>query len=68
MALIRGPMPSVEYRDRIYKVRSRKTEIPSLADMDEMAALVWLLRNTYPQGTNHRRPTPNLAGLTVTVH
>ena len=47
-------MPTVTFNDRTYKVRSRKTEIPELAAMDEMAALVWLLRSTYPTGTNRR--------------
>lgn len=61
------PMPTVIHNDTVYKVRSRKTEIPDLAAMDEMAVLVWLLRNTYPRGTNHRRPRPNLAGLNLAV-
>jgi len=63
----RGSMPTVEYNGRTYKVRSRKTEIPDLASMDRTAALMWLLRNTYPKGTNHRRPSPNLPNLKVTV-
>ncbi|MEU4558407.1 hypothetical protein AB0F72_08455 [Actinoplanes sp. NPDC023936] len=60
-------MPTVEHNGRVYKLRSRKTEIPDLGAMDGIAVAMWLLRNTYPRGTNHRRPTPNLSGLSVTV-
>jgi len=63
----RGPMPTVEYNGKIYKVRSRKTEIPDLSAMTTTAALMWLLRNTTPKGTNHRRPAPNLPNLPMTV-
>lgn len=63
----RGPMPTVEYNGKVYKVRSRKTEIPDLAAMDSIPALMWLLRNTTPKGTNHRRPAPNLPNLPLTV-
>ncbi len=59
--------PTVIYDDRVYKVRSRKTEVPDLAAMDHIAALVWLNRYTYPKGTNHRRPAPNLSGLKLEV-
>lgn len=63
----RGPMPTVKYNGKVYKLRSRKTEIPDLAAMDSVPALMWLLRNTAPKGTNHRRPTPNLPNLPLTV-
>lgn len=59
--------PTVTYNDTVYKVRSRKTEIPNLDTMDRMAALTWLNRNTYPRGTNYQRPQPNLSGLRVQV-
>jgi hypothetical protein len=64
---VNGPMPTVTYDGTTYKARSRKTEIPDLGAMDRIAALMWLVRNTYPRGTNHRRPTPNLAGLNVVI-
>ncbi len=67
MTTKRGPMPTVEYNSKVYKVRSRKTEIPDLAAMDRMGALIWLNRNTYPLGTNHRRLTPNLPCLKLVV-
>jgi hypothetical protein len=63
----RGPMPTVEYNGKVYKMRSRKTEIPDLAAMDSIPALMWLLRNTTPKGTNHRRPAPTLPNLPLTV-
>lgn len=60
------PMPTVTYNDKVYKVRSRKTEIPDLAAMDGIAAAMWLIRNTYPRG--YSRPTaPNLPNLALTV-
>lgn len=62
-----NPMPTVEYNGRVYKVRSRKTEIPDLAAMDGIAASMWLIRNTYPRGASNRPAAPNLRGLTMTV-
>jgi hypothetical protein len=62
-----NPMPTVIYNGRVYKVRSRKTEIPNLDAMDAIPALMWLNRNTYPTGTNHRPAAPNLRGLSVSV-
>lgn len=63
----RGPMPTVTYNGKTYKVRSRSIEIPDLDAMERTGALVWLVRNTYPTGTNHRRLAPNLAGLNLVV-
>lgn len=63
----RGPMPTVTYKGKTYKLRSRKTEIPDLNAMDDIPAAMWMLRNTYPTGTNHRRPAPVLNGLAVKV-
>lgn len=63
----RGPMPTVTHNGKVYKLRSRKTEIPDLAAMDGIAAAMWLLRNTYPTGTNHRRAAPNLSGLNLVI-
>ena len=60
-----NPMPTVTYRGKTYKVRSRKTEIPDLEAMDGIPAAMWLLRNTYPTGTNHRAPRTDLRGLNV---
>lgn len=64
---MRNPKPTVIYGDTVYKVRSHKTEVPNLDAMDRMAALMWLNRNTYPRGTNNRRPRPNLSGLRMEV-
>jgi hypothetical protein len=57
----------VTYDGIAYKVRSGKAEIPDLAAMDRMAALIWLNQNTYARGTNHRRPAPNIAGINLEV-
>jgi len=59
--------PTVVYGGVAYKVRSHRTEIPDLEAMDRIDALIWLNRNTYGRGTNHRRPWPNLSGLTLVV-
>ena len=53
---------SVTYRGRTYKVRKDKIEIPDLEAMSRHEALTWLIQETYPLGTNHRRPNP-LAGM-----
>jgi hypothetical protein len=58
---------SVTYDGTTYKVRSDQAEIPDLGAMDRMAALFWLNQNTYGRGTNHRRPSPNIAGLALKV-
>jgi hypothetical protein len=60
-------MPTVTYDGKTYKLRSRKTEVPDLAGMTRIGALTWLLQNTYPRGTNHRRPAPNLPAVGLVV-
>jgi hypothetical protein len=60
-----APMPTVTYEGKVYKLRSRKTEVPDLDTMDSLGARVWLLQNTRASGTNHRPPQPNLAGLAI---
>jgi hypothetical protein len=43
-------MPTVMYQGNIYKLRSRKIEVPDLDAMDSLSALVWLNRNTIAKG------------------
>lgn len=43
-------MPTVEYRGKIYKLKSRKTAIPNLDLMDDISTALWLLRNTVAKG------------------
>jgi hypothetical protein len=45
-----NPMPTVTYQGNMYKLRSRKTEVPDLEAMNEFAALIWLNRNTTARG------------------
>lgn len=59
--------PRVTFEGCEYAVRSASTQIPDLKSMSRIEALMWLNRHTYHKGTNHRRPTPNLRGLTVTI-
>jgi hypothetical protein len=60
------PKPTVTYNGATYKVRSHKTQIPDLDQMDGISAAMWLIRNTYPRGYQSD-PGPNLAGLKITV-
>lgn len=58
----RALKPTVEFDGKVYSLRSSKVEIPDLTAMSRFAALTWLIKHTYPRGTNHRRPNL-LAGL-----
>jgi hypothetical protein len=62
-----GPKPTVTYDGVTYKLRSAHTDVPDFGAMTRVAVLQWLVRHTYPRGTNHRRPRPNLAGVQVEV-
>jgi hypothetical protein len=52
----------VEFDGKIYAVKNDKIEIPDLASLDRIAALIWLNQNTYKRGHTTRKPNP-LAGL-----
>jgi hypothetical protein len=45
-----NPMPTVTYEGKIYKLRSRMTEVPDLGVMDSLSAHIWLNRNTIARG------------------
>jgi hypothetical protein len=47
---------TVTFHGTTYKVRSNRIELPDLEAMGDFAALTWLIQNTYPRGTSHRRP------------
>ena len=68
----RGPMPTVTYDGKVYKLRSRKTEIPDLGAMERMAALIWINQNTTKRGAGTRTQPNPLRGLgevlSVRVH
>lgn len=51
----------VTFDGRAYKVRSDRVEIPDLASMPRMEALVWLNRHTYRRG--YRKAPSPLVGL-----
>lgn len=57
----RGPKRTVEFNGRTYSVRSDSIEIPDLAGMERLAALMWLNANTYASG--YSVPKVNLRGL-----
>jgi hypothetical protein len=57
---VKNPKREVEWNGKHYKVKSNKIEIPDLAAMPRISALLWLNTNTYPRG--HSKPNP-LAGL-----
>lgn len=56
-----NPMPTVTYRGKSYKLRSRKTEVPDLESMVGVEALIWLNRNTTAKGYS-KAPDP-LTGI-----
>lgn len=60
------PMPIVDYDGQTYRLLSRQTPIPDLADMDRITALVWLLRNTRAKG--YSRATNPLQGYGGSVN
>jgi hypothetical protein len=54
-------MPTVTYKGETYKLRSRKTEIPDLENMDSLSAFVWINKNTTAKGYS-KEPNP-LTGM-----
>ena len=52
-----NPMPTVAYQGEVYKLRSRKTEVPNLEIMDSLSAHIWLNRNTTARGYS-KAPNP----------
>lgn len=70
MRHIKNPMPTVEYDGSIYKLKSRKIQIPDLNSMSRIEALLWLNANTYARG--YSKPLNPLRGygnaITITVN
>lgn len=58
--------PTVTFEDRTYSLRSSKTEIPDLASMTRLHALVWLNRHTVARGYS-RKGAEQLPGITLEV-
>jgi len=61
MKRVENPMPTVEYDGKIYKLKSRKIDIPNFSSMDSLHVRVWLLKNTTPRG--YSKKTNPLAGM-----
>lgn len=40
----------IEFDGKQYKLRSNKTLVPNLTEMNRFDALRWLIANTYPKG------------------
>ncbi len=57
----RNPKPTITFNGSIYSLRSRKTEIPDLAAMPRIEALLWLCQNTTSRG--YQRAPSLLAGF-----
>ena len=55
------PMPTVTFDGQVYKMKSRKVEIPNLSEMPRIEALIWLNRNTRARG--YSKVTNPLAGF-----
>jgi len=52
----------VEFDGCVYSVRSDKIEIPNLAAMDRISALLWLCKHTYARGYSRGNPLAGLGG------
>ncbi|MCW2721191.1 hypothetical protein [Pseudonocardia sp.] len=51
------------YEGRSYKVKSDRIEIPNFEQMERMAVLQWMLRNTYPRGYGKPNPLAGMGGI-----
>jgi hypothetical protein len=60
---MKKPMPTVEYQGKVYKLKSRKIEVPDFASLNSIAALVWINQNTIAKG--YRKTENLLAGMDV---
>lgn len=56
-------MPTVEYQGQIYKLRKRKVDVPDLAAMSGLEALIWINKNTIPRG--YQKEKPRIGGITL---
>ena len=63
LLMVKNPMPSIEFQGRIYKLRKRKVEVPDLATMSELEALIWINQNTIPRG--YQKEKPRIGGVTL---
>lgn len=61
MMMIKNPMPTVEHDGSIYKLRSRKIQVPDFESMSRIEVLLWLNTNTYARG--YSAPPNPLRGL-----
>jgi hypothetical protein len=62
-----SPRRTVTFDGQMYKVRSTKVEIPDLAAMTRIEALVWLNQNTYRRGYSKARSPLEGMGAALTL-
>jgi len=58
----KGPMPIVIFEGKQYKLLSRKTVVPNLAEMGIIEARMWVMKHT--RGRGYQITKPSLAGYT----
>ncbi|MCD7998978.1 MAG: hypothetical protein LUH21_17290 [Clostridiales bacterium] len=61
--MAKNPMPTVEYQGEVYKLRSRKTEVPDFTAMSETEALMWIIKYTTPRG--YQKEKVRIGGITL---
>lgn len=59
----RGPKRYVDWNGSSYAVKSDKIEIPDLATILRIDALLWLNANTYPRGYSKPNPLAGFGGI-----
>lgn len=60
-AIIKNPMPRVEFDGQVYSLKSRKIVVPNLSEMPPMAARLWIRDNTRARG--YFQPANPLTGI-----
>lgn len=59
---VRRPRREVEFGGRYYKVKSNSVEVPNLAGLPRIDALLWLNEFTYARGFSRPNPLAGFAG------
>lgn len=54
--ITKQPMPTVSFDGKEYSLKSRNINVPALAGMDRIGALLWLNQNTVRRGFQKARP------------
>lgn len=58
---VKNPLPTVEYQGRVYKLKSRKINVPDFNLMSELEILIWINKNTIARG--YQKDKPLIGGI-----